>query len=328
MNDAAPSMGLFVAFHIQPDGNFRRLDAGEAFSFDPGEGLVWLHLDRRADVVQTWLYEHSGINEIDVDALLSEETRPRAYRPHQQSSLLVILRGVNNQPGANPDDLVSMRLWVEKNRVLGFSSRPLAPVEDVAAMLGGEYAPSTSTDLLAALATRMVARMEPAIAALGDALDAMEELQDAGHRIDTAQLMSIRRQAAALRRFLGPQKDVFVIMDSLHLPWLGLSVDGEWREATNTLYRYLEELDAIRERIAIINDTLNAHIVARANRTFYTVTLVAAFFVPLTFVTGLLGMNVGGIPGDGTSWGFAGVLLFLVSWSVIQFLVFRRLRWL
>lgn len=328
MNPPAPPMGMFTGYHIHPDGNFTRLEPAEAFTFAPGDGLVWLHLDRRSDVVQTWLYEHSGLDAIDVEALLSEETRPRAYRPRQQSSLLVILRGVNNRPGANPDDLVSMRLWVEKHRVLGFSSRPLAPVDDVAAMLGGEYAPNNAAELLAALATQMVVRMQPAIDVLGEQLDLMEELLDAGKRIDMAQLMQVRRQGAALRRFLGPQKEMFVTIDSLHLPWLGLSAEGEWREATNTLYRYLEELDAIRERVAILNDTLNARVVNRANKTFYAVSVVAAFFVPLTFTTGLLGMNVGGIPGRDSAWGFAGVLVFLVTWSVLQYVVFRRLRWL
>lgn len=328
MNDSTPPLGVFAAYHIQPDGNFRRLEEREAFGFDPGDGLLWLHMDRRSDLVQTWLYEHSGLDAIDADALLSEETRPRAYRAQQHAGLLIILRGVNNHPGADPDDLVSMRLWVEKHRVLGFSSRALAPVDDVAATLGGDYAPNNAAELLSALATRMVVRMEPAIESLGDQLDALEETLDAGKRIDMGRLMGIRRQAAGLRRFLGPQKEVFVTIDSLHLPWLGLSAEGEWREATNTLYRYLEELDAIRERVSIINDSLNARVVSRANRTFYAISVVAAFFVPLTFTTGLLGMNVGGIPGSDSAWGFAGVLLFLVSWSVIQYLVFRWLRWL
>lgn len=328
METGTPALGVFLAFHIDPDGNFRRLSPDEAFGHDAGAGLSWLHLDRRSDVVQTWLYEHSGLDDSDVDALLSEETRPRVFRPRHQSSLLVILRGLNNQPGAEPDDLVSMRLWVERHRVLCFSSRPLSPVLDVAAMLGGEYAPANAAELLAALATRMVVRMEPAIEALADALDGQEEKLDGGGRVDTDLLAALRRRVAAFRRFLGPQRDLFVAIDSLHLPWLDLGAEGEWREATNTLYRFVEELDALRERLSIIQDALNARVVARANRAFYALTVVAAFFVPLTFTTGLLGMNVGGIPGASSPWGFLGVITFLASWSLAQYLVFRRLRWL
>ncbi len=328
MNDLVPVMGIFVAVHIQPDGNFRHLPPAEALSFQPDAGLVWLHLDRCSETAQSWLYERSGIDEIDVVALLSEETRPRAYRPGQQASLLVILRGVNNQPGADPEDMVSIRIWVEKHRVLSFSSRPLAPVNDVLAMFGGAYAPVNAAELLAGLATQMVVRMEPAINALGDRIDEFEELLDAGRRIDTAALMVVRRNGAALRRFLGPQKDVFVTIDSLNLPWLGITVEEEWREATNTLYRYIEELDALRERIAIINESLNQRAVARANKTVYAVSVAVAFFVPFTFVTGLMGMNVGGIPFAHHPYGFVMMLSGLAVWALIQALIFRRIRWL
>lgn len=325
---AAPRLGVFTAVLINPDGSHRHLAPDEAFTANAGEGVIWLHLDRRNEAVLTWLYAHSGIDEIDVEALLSEETRPRAYRPRHHASLLVILRGVNNLPGSDPDDFISIRLWVEKNRVLSFSSRPLAPVADVAAMLGGEYSPVNSAEVLAAIATRMVVGMEPAIDSLRDELDGMEEALDAGQRINIARLMHVRRRGAALRRFLGPQKDVFLTIDGLHLPWLGITAEEEWREATNTLYRYIEELDGLREGVQILQDGLNQRIAARANRTFFAVSVVAAFFVPLTFTTGLMGMNVGGIPGSQSSYGFVGVIAFLISWSLIQYLVFRRLRWI
>lgn len=330
MTDPMPSapLGVFTAVLIAPNGAHRMLSPEEAFTTSPGEGLVWLHLDRRSEAVLTWLYAHSGIDEIDVEALISEETRPRAYRPRQQASLMVIMRGVQPTPGTDPDDLVAIRLWVEKHRVLSFSSRPLKPVSDVVAMLGGEYSPINSAELLAAIATAMVSGMEPAIDDLRDRVDAMEDAIDAGARIDTAELMQVRRRSATLRRFLGPQKDVFVTIDSLHLPWLGITAEEEWREATNTLYRYIEDLEVVREGVQILQDGLNQRAVARANKTFYAVSVVAAFFVPLTFTTGLLGMNVGGIPGAHNPWGFPAVLGFLVCWSLVQYLVFRRLRWL
>jgi zinc transporter len=328
MNDVAPPQGVFAAALIAPDRTFHRLSPFEAFSAVPLDGLLWMHLDRRSEAVQQWLYESSGISEIDADALLSEETRPRAYRARNQAGLLVILRGANNQPGADPEDMVSIRIWVEKTRVLSFSSRPLAPVTDVLELLGGDYGPGNAASLLAALATQMLVRLEPAIDELEDALDALEEELDAGRRIDTAELVRIRRSAAAFRRYLGPQREAFVAIDAMNLPWLGISGADAWREATNTVNRYIEELDAIRERIAIVNETLNARVVARANRTANTITVIASFFVPLTFVTGLLGMNVGGIPGGSHPLGFAGVLGVLFTWALVQYLVFRRFRWL
>jgi len=328
MNDVSPPLGIFAAVHVRTDGSHRHVGRDEVLSFDPGDGVLWVHLDRRSAVVQAWLNDHSGIDSLDVEALLSDETRPRAYRPRHGASLLVILRGVNNQPGADPEDMVSIRIWVEKHRVLSFSSRPLAPVEDVLALFGAEYAPCNAAEILAALATAMVARMEPAIDALRDSLDVLEEKQDDGVLVDVAELLHIRRLGALLRRFLGPQKDVFLTVNNLHLPWIDIASEEEWREATNTTFRYIEELDAIRERVSIITEGINARVAARANRTFHTVSVVAAFFVPFTFVTGLFGMNVGGIPFGHHPAGFAMMLGGLSVWALVQVLIFRRMKWL
>lgn len=328
MSDASPSFGIFAAVHLQSGNAWRHVAADEVLSLDPGEGVLWVHLDRRSEVVQKWLTDHSGIDALDVEALLSDETRPRAYRARHAASLLVILRGVNNEPGADPEDLVSIRIWVEKNRVLSFSSRPLAPVNDVIALFGGEYSPGNAAELLAALASAMVARMEPAIDALRDALDVLEERQDDGKSIDPTALLNIRRQGAALRRFLGPQKDVFLTLNTLHLPWIEIAQEGEWREATNTTFRYIEELDAVRERVAIINDGINARAAARASRNFNAISVAAAFFVPFTFVTSLFGMNVGGIPFATHPYGFSMMLGGLAIWGLLQVLIFRRMKWL
>lgn len=328
MNDASPPLGIFAAVHIRPDRSWRQVAPDEVLSLDPGEGVLWVHLDRRSDVVQTWLNDHSGIDPIDVEALLSDETRPRAYRTRHEASLLVILRGVNNQPGADDDDLVSIRIWIEKHRVLSFSSRKLAPVHDVIDLLGGEYAPRNAAEILAALATAMVTRMEPAIDTLRDELDLLEERQDDGKAIDPAALLQLRRRAAALRRFLGPQKDVFLTVNALHLPWIDIAQEEEWREASNTTFRYIEELDAIRERVVIVNDGIGARAAARASATFNAVSVAAAFFVPFTFVTSLFGMNVGGIPLAHHPHGFSLMLGGLAVWALVQVLIFRRMKWL
>lgn len=328
MNAATPSFGLFAAARINTDGTFQRLEGEQAYTVDAGEGVAWLHLDRRSELVQRWLYEHSGVDEIDVEALLSEETRPRVYRARQQHGLLVILRGLNQIQEGGEDDLVSIRLWVEKHRIVSFSSRPLAPVQDVLDMLGTDYAPRNAAEVVAALATAMVARMETAIDVLRDRLDVLEETLDDGGRVDANELMRIRRRGANLRRFLGPQKDVFATMAGLHTGVLDIAGEEEWREAANTTFRYIEELDAIRERVAIVNETLGAKVVARANRTVYALTVAAGFFLPLTFVTSLFGMNVGGIPFAKNDLGFTTMLSFFIVWVLVQVLLFRRWRWM
>jgi zinc transporter len=60
----------------------------------------------------------------------------------------------------------------------------------------------------------------------------------------------------------------------------------------------------------------------------YVLSVVAALFLPLTFVTGLLGMNVGGLPGLESPNGFLISVIVMVVAAAGLLLFFRWKRWL
>ena len=64
------------------------------------------------------------------------------------------------------------------------------------------------------------------------------------------------------------------------------------------------------------------------NKTMYILSVLAEFFLPITFVTGLLGINVGGIPGSEDPWAFTMVCLTLTSAGRLPVGIFRWLKWL
>ena len=100
------------------------------------------------------------------------------------------------------------------------------------------------------------------------------------------------------------------------------------REITDRVVRYLEDLDAVRERAAVIQDELASRNADQMNKTMYVLTVVAAIMLPLGLITGLLGINVGGIPGVDSRYAFLLVCLFLLAIATLQALIFRRLKWI
>jgi len=64
------------------------------------------------------------------------------------------------------------------------------------------------------------------------------------------------------------------------------------------------------------------------NKAMYVLSIVAAIFLPLSLLTGLLGINVGGIPGAENKWAFLLVTFFLVMIALLLIGLFRRLKWL
>ena len=84
----------------------------------------------------------------------------------------------------------------------------------------------------------------------------------------------------------------------------------------------------MRERSAVVQDELLNRISQRMERTMYVLTLVATIVLPLGFLTGLLGINVGGIPGAEINWAFWAVCGALAVLVLVELWLLKRLRWL
>ncbi len=84
----------------------------------------------------------------------------------------------------------------------------------------------------------------------------------------------------------------------------------------------------MRERAVVAQDQLTSHLAEELNSRMYVLSLVAAIFLPLGFLTGLLGINVGGIPGAENPGSFGIFVVGLVVLVALELWYFRRRRWL
>ena len=98
-------------------------------------------------------------------------------------------------------------------------------------------------------------------------------------------------------------------------------------EVSDRVTRYMEDLDVIRDRASVINDELANRLAERMDRTMYLLSLVTLVFLPLTVISGMLGMNVGGIPGGNIPWAFAVTCLLFAGIAGFEIWLLRRLRW-
>jgi zinc transporter len=293
----------------------------------PDDGMCWIHIDRTASGAAQWIREKSGIDPVAAEALLAEDTRPREAR--SGDGLLVILRGVNLNPGAEPDDMLSLRMWVDARRLVSLRHYRFLAVRDVRELLDQGHGPASPGDLLVDLAERLGERMSDVLDSLSDRLDVLEDqvITHESHAI-RPKLARVRREAIALRRYLAPQRDVLARLQNERVEWLSDLDRVRLREAADRMTRYVEDLDAMRDRAAVTQDELNNRLSERMNRTMYVLSLVAAIFLPLGLMTGLLGINVGGIPWADDPAGFAAVTGLLVLIAVGLVSLFRWMRWL
>ena len=222
--------------------------------------------------------------------------------------------------------MVSIRLWITGSRVIGISVRPLVALSDMTMAIRRGYAPSTTGEFVARLALRLADRAEPAVGDLNDQIDALEEMVlEPEANVSRAQLSTIRRQSIMLRRYLVPQRDALTTLEIEDLDWLRERDRAHLREAADRVYRLGEELDAIRDRAQVVHDEILDQRAERMNRRMLVLSVVAVVFLPLSLLTGLLGINVGGIPGKDSPWAFAIVCLVLAALGAACYWVLRRL---
>ncbi len=183
-------------------------------------------------------------------------------------------------------------------------------------------------EFIAELADGLIGRMADVLGALGEGLDSVEEEVAGTPEAQRAALIDLRRQSIALRRYLSPQRDALARLSTERISWLGERERLQLREVLDRTTRYVEDLEAARERAAVTQEALANRLAEQLNSRMYALSVVAGVFLPLSFLTGLLGINVAGIPGAETWWAFAAVCGSLGLLTIGEVLLFRRLGWL
>jgi len=327
MTSASTDDGLVFAYLLDGEGGAQRIGWKEIEQWSPSNGCLWIHLDRLHSHSQSWLLDISDVDATSCAALLDEETRPRAFETNSDQ-VVFLMRGVNLNEGADPHHLISLRIWADGTRLISLRSRHLVTEEDVQRDFRDKQGPKNIQELLIDLSWHLLNRLEPVIVALDDNMSELEnELEDNDKPDGQAALSKLRRQTVNLRRYIAPQREAFSHLAKLKVNWLHLTESSAWRECSNILQHCLEDLDSIRERAAILQDNINTRIARTTNRASLLMSVIAAFFLPLTFATGLLGINVDGIPGAHTPSAFFVVCGVLASIAFIEFLIFKFLRW-
>ena len=317
---------LFACHLSGPDqGRPIDTDAGIARALED-EAPAWLHLSAADPASDAWIDRHMTYLEEPVrDALTEPLTRPRAMRIGE--GLLVNLRGINLNPGDDPEDMVSVRLWIDPHRIVSLSRRPLASLRAMEARIAAGQGPDRAGGFLAALVEELTDRIETQVADLEDRAEALEAQVVSAPRPDLGSLLSEQRlELIGLRRFLSPQRDAVQAILRAGPDWL---TDADRRliaEQHDQLSRVIETLDALRDQFQTMRDELDSVRSDRINRNLYILSIFSAVFLPLGFLTGLMGINLGGMPGAAWSSGFWVFSAILAAVGVAVLAIMRRLR--
>jgi len=319
---------IHFAYAMNGPDRGRKLDGANAVEVLRDSALGWVHLAADHPDTKAWIRTNlSYLDETVTDALLVPATRPRATAIG--NGLLVILRGVNTNEGRDPEDMVAVRLWADAERIVTLARQRVRALEDIADDIARGRGPTDAGAFLTRLAERLNARLEPLVNDLDIETDSLEE-EVIGNpdRNLRRRIVEMRLQVIELRRHSAPQREALAELEDSGHELIDPEDMRHLRETRERLTRQVENLDEMRESLAVLREELAGHMSDRLNRNMYILSILSAIFLPLGFLTGLFGINLGGMPGADSPWAFwifTGILTVILC---LQIGVLRMLRWM
>jgi zinc transporter len=319
--------GLQHAFLLDGKGGAKQLDWAGIAAWTPADGVLWINLDYQMPDVKEWLESGSGLDPVTRDALLDSDPRPRAVK--HGDDLMLIVRGINQNEGSDPEDMVSVRSWIEPRRVITMRHRPSRSLKQLAAETERGKGPNSAGELAVELVEKIVEHVVARVDRLGDEIASCEDEVLTGTRSDLrARLADLRRRAIGLRRFLAPQREALAKLAVISLPWLTDNHHQRVAELADRMTRTVEELDAARDRAAVTQEELSSRQSETTNQRLYVLSIITAVFLPLGFVCSLLGVNVGGVPLQTADWAFWALIAMFGIGVAIQIYIFKKRGWI
>ena len=318
---------FLYSYLLDGNGGGKSLDFEGVRKWAAQDGHCWVHFEVGNKNARNWVSKEGGVPEHALRLLLADETRPRAMVV--ETGLLAVLRGVNTNPGEDPEDMVSVRLWIEPDRIVSSRRRRLLSIVDVANAIDEGQGPRTPGELLLMVVDRLTDRIGEFVDSIESRIDDFEEEIRSGDPNEfRPRLAGLRRQIASVRRFVSPQRDALDRLARHAGEILSPAIVQELHQEADRVTRHLEDLDLARERSVVLHEELLSRIAQEQNSRMYVLSIVAAIFLPLTFVTGLLGMNVGGLPGLDDPKGFGTSVVIMVVLGLALLGYFRHKKWL
>ncbi|MGN0919295.1 MAG: CorA family divalent cation transporter [Alphaproteobacteria bacterium] len=287
---------------------------------------LWIHLEGDA---ADWLTPYKNQKEMVpiVEHLLAQETTPRCVR--YKNGLMITLRGLNVNNQAD-DDMVAVHIWLSKTHLITVAAQPVAAVAEVLELLRRKKGPHTIPACFTLLARQMIQKIKASLADIAEQADDLEDrvieetgiLQDKQLREDLAHL---RHLIVSFRRFLAPQQGIMEHLEKMVL--FGEEDKVHLHTLSRDLGMAVEKLNFARDHSSVTQDQLDAKTNTNISQIMYLMSMIMVIFTPLSFITGLLGANIGGIPFGENPYGFLVICLILAVILICQISVIKKMHW-
>ncbi|MGX1742391.1 CorA family divalent cation transporter [Bosea sp. NPDC055353] len=322
-SDIQSQSGIIWAYRFDEYGQPVRVPRDEMPDLAPADGFVWLHLDLVHTRAQSWVTEQD-LPDATQEAFLSHE-------PHQRLDHSANLAwGVSHdliRDVADKSEEVGALRWIVGDRFLLTGRREaLHSIRMTAEALDRGEPAASPAGLFEQIIEYIIDDVTDAVVRLVDETDSVEDhilldrLHDGPQRVG-----AVRRTAVRLHRQLS---GLHVLFRRFAETQSGRSAPDAVKAAASRLLQRVDglhhDVQSVQDRARLLQDEIAARSASRTNRQLYVLSLLTALFLPATFITGLFGINVKGLPWVESEAGAFFVALTCVAAALLTLVLLRR----
>lgn len=309
----------------QPAEPIGTLAQAQALLQEPGlpDGFVWLHMNLSHAATLRWLRRHTDLGEAYFEALADGSRSARIER--DGDALFAVLNDVTFDSTVDTQEVETLWLSVAPRRVISVRRRPLRSVDRLRTEVRRGQPVDNSVDLLDHLLRDQADELQRTLRRTAERLDEIEDDVLAGrHRQHAAELARQRRLTVRLQRLLTPEPGSLARVLARPPGWMQPTDVQQLAQANEEFALVLRDVAALQDRIRLMQDESTARTAEDTNRSLFLLTMVTVLALPINLVSGMFGMNVGGIPlaeDDAGFWlmlGLIASLTGLIGWVLVR----------
>jgi zinc transporter len=316
------NLGLVCAFELDP----LRPRTSDVFARQP-PGRTWLHLNLSDSRARRWIEQRADLPLEAQEMFLETDNRIRVeVVPH---GLIAVLGDLHHDYNGEPEGIGVLRIYLDSRRMITARSHPLRSSDVLRRQVQhGELAGATPMAVLEQYLVCLGETFAAVTAELAEETDDAEEEVLAGQfKNKGAKLGKMRRLLARLRRQVNANRSALMgILGRLPDFYNNPELRQGLRQAIEPLDAVAADLDLVQERSRLLQEEIAGRIGEATSRNLFLLSIVTTTMLPITLITGIFGMNVGGLPWVGDSGGFWWVMLVIVAAVVFVVQLLRRQR--
>lgn len=304
------------------NGVFTPIEDVETALIAPVEGFYWIDADI-ADLAD--LQPLFGLHDLAVEDCLTEEEQRPKLEIYENQYFLVI-----NSIRFDDEEIFlrALNIFLGRHYIITVTRTKINELRSIKPILLEQEVDRADRFLY-----QLVDTVVDNYFVVGDRIEyRIEQLEEDilmhTKKAHLTEIIGLRSEILWLKKVLGPQRDVIGVLNKKDLRLIDDELQKYFGDIHENAVKISETFETYRDLMGNLREAYQSSLANRANEIMRVFTALTTIFMPLTFITGIYGMNFDYIPGMHDKYGSIVLLAAMTALGFGMFYLFRKKDWL